>query len=172
MSDNTRANPKPQHGAQAGKRGLLLRFTIFMAWVAGIGLLLSLVTCKPASAKQIATNDNSGYYIDLSKLISGHASRNPLAFFVPDNSVDSQVYSNYSSAVLKVQLSTTRAQSLITLVTQLPINYDELTLQNKRAERRICRAVSNKTESKTCLTPFLSKGKTQPQNLLGAIHHG
>ena len=172
MSDNTRTNPKPQHGAQAGKRGLLLRFTIFMAWVAGIGLLLSLVTCKPASAKPIATDDSSGYYIDLSKLISGHASRNPLAFFVPDNSVDSQVYSNYSSAVLKVQLSTTRAQSLITLVTQLPINYDELTLQNKRAERRICRAVSNKTESKTCLTPFLSKGKTQPQNLLGAIHHG
>ena len=169
---DTKTNPKPQHGAQAGKRGLLLRFTIFMAWVAGIGLLLSLVTCKPASAKQIATDDNSGYYIDLSKLISGHASRNPLAFFVPDNSVDSQVYSNYSSAVLKVQLSTTRAQSLITLVTQLPINYDELTLQNKRAERRICRAVSNKTESKTCLTPFLSKGKTQPQNLLGAIHHG
>ena len=172
MSDKTRTNPKPQYGAQAGKRGLLLRFTIFMAWVAGIGLLLSLVTCKPASAKPIATDDSSGYYIDLSKLISGHASRNPLAFFVPDNSVDSQVYSNYSSAVLKVQLSTTRAQSLITLVTQLPINYDELTLQNKRAERRICRAVSNKTESKTCLTPFLSKGKTQPQNLLGAIHHG
>ena len=172
MSDKTRTNPKPQYGAQAGKRGLLLRFTIFMAWVAGIGLLLSLVTCKPASAKPIATDDSSGYYIDLSKLISGHASRNPLAFFVPDNSVDSQVYSNYSSAVLKVQLSTTRAQSLITLVTQLPINYDELTVQNKRAERRICRAVSNKTESKTCLTPFLSKGKTQPQNLLGAIHHG
>ena len=172
MNDKTRTNPKPQYGAQAGKRGLLLRFTIFMAWVAGIGLLLSLVTCKPASAKPIATDDSSGYYIDLSKLISGHASRNPLAFFVPDNSVDSQVYSNYSSAVLKVQLSTTRAQSLITLVTQLPINYDELTLQNKRAERRICRAVSNKTESKTCLTPFLSKGKTQPQNLLGAIHHG
>ena len=51
MSDNTRTNPKPQYGAQAGKRGLLLRFTIFMAWVAGIGLLLSLIACQPNNPK-------------------------------------------------------------------------------------------------------------------------
>ena len=46
-----KTNPKPQHGAdshkQAGKFGLLLRFIIFMAWVAGIGLLLSLMSCQP-----------------------------------------------------------------------------------------------------------------------------
>lgn len=82
MSDNTRTNPKPQRGAQAGKRGLLLRFTIFMAWVAGIGLLLSLVTCKPASAKQIATNDNSGYHSPTTKHSAAKPSRQPLAIFV------------------------------------------------------------------------------------------
>ena len=83
MSDNTRTNPKPQHGAQAGKRGLLLRFTIFMAWVAGIGLLLSLVTCKPASAKQIATDDSSGYHSPTTKLLAVKPSRHSLAIFVP-----------------------------------------------------------------------------------------
>ena len=82
MSDNTRTNPKPQHGAQAGKRGLLLRFTIFMAWVAGIGLLLSLVTCKPASAKPIATDDNNGYYNHTTKHSAAKPSRQPLAIFV------------------------------------------------------------------------------------------
>ena len=174
MTKDNRTNLTASHGqpstSQPQKRGLLLSFIIFMAWVAGIGLLLSLVTCKPASAKQIATDDNSGYYIDLSKLISGHASRNPLAFFVPDNSVDSQVYSNYSSAVLKVQLSTTRAQSLITLVTQLPINYDELTLQNKRAERRICRAVATNTESKTRHPILLPYSVAFTQKLVGGYH--
>lgn len=52
MSDNdNKTNLKPQHGAdnrtQPHKRGLLISFIIFMAWVAAIGLLLSLVTCQP-----------------------------------------------------------------------------------------------------------------------------
>ncbi|BBI66586.1 hypothetical protein PKHYL_07770 [Psychrobacter sp. KH172YL61] len=85
MSDNhTKPNLKAQHGAhnrkQTGKRGLLLRFTIFMAWVAGIGLLLSLVACQQVQPKQIATDDSSGYYIGLSKSTSGQASRGILAF--------------------------------------------------------------------------------------------
>jgi len=46
-----KTNPKPQHGAhgsnKAGKFDLLLRFVVFMAWVAVIGLLLSLVACQP-----------------------------------------------------------------------------------------------------------------------------
>lgn len=50
-----KTNPKPQHGAQnryqAGKRGLLLRFIIFMAWVVGIGLLISLVACQKNEPK-------------------------------------------------------------------------------------------------------------------------
>ena len=82
MSDNTRTNPKPQHGAQAGKRDLLPSFIIFMAWVAGIGLLLSLVACKPVNAKQIATNDNSGYHSLTTKHSAAKPSRQPLAIFV------------------------------------------------------------------------------------------
>ena len=82
MSDKTRTNPKPQHGAQAGKRGLLLRFTIFMAWVAGIGLLLSLVTCKPVNAKPIASDDTSSYHSRTTKHSAAKPSRQPLAIFV------------------------------------------------------------------------------------------
>ena len=86
MSNNdTKTNLKADHGAhnrkQTHKRGLLLRFIIFMAWVIGIGLLLSLVACQPAQPKQIASDDSSGYYIDLSrKHASGKPYRYPLAF--------------------------------------------------------------------------------------------
>ena len=173
MSNDTKTNPKPQYGAQAGKRGLLLRFTIFMAWVAGIGLLLSLVTCKPASAKPIATDDSSGYYIDLSKLISGHASRNPLAFFVPDNSPASQAVTMPSSTTLRAHLSASRGHSLISIASHLLTDYDGLTLQNKIAVRRICRAVACVTESKTrhpILLPY-SVAFTQ-KTTQGVIHHG
>lgn len=172
MSDNTRTNPKPQHGAQAGKRGLLLRFTIFMAWVAGIGLLLSLVTCKPASAKPIATNDNSGYYIDLSNSTSGQASRDFLAFFVPDNSAASQAVTMPSSTTLRAHLSASRGHSLISIASHLLTDYDGLTLQNKIAVRRICRAVSCRTESKTRHPISLLYSVALTQKLQGAIHHG
>ena len=170
MNDKTRTNPKPQYGAQAGKRGLLLRFTIFMAWVAGIGLLLSLVTCQPASAKQIATDDNSGYYIDLSNLTSGQASRYFLAFFVPDNSAASQAVTIQSSTAPQAHLSASRGQTIISKVSSLPTDYDGLTLQNKIAERRICRAVSSKTESKTRHPISLLYSVALTQNLLGGYH--
>ena len=83
MSDKTRTNPKPQYGAQAGKRGLLLRFTIFMAWVAVIGLALALLACQPVQAKQIATDDNSSYHSLTTKLLAVKPSRHSLAIFVP-----------------------------------------------------------------------------------------
>ncbi len=56
MSDNhTKTNSKhnhtPANEPQAGKRGLLLRFIKFMAWVVGIGLLLSLVACQKNEPK-------------------------------------------------------------------------------------------------------------------------
>ena len=172
MTDNTRTNPKPQHGAQAGKRGLLLRFTIFMAWVAGIGLLLSLVTCKPASAKQIATNDNSGYYIDLSKITSGQASRYLLAFFVPDNSPASQAVTMPSSTAPNMHLSVTRGYSLISIASHLLTDYDGLTLQNKIAVRRICGAASSDAESKTRHPILLPYSVALTHKSLGAIHHG
>lgn len=84
MSNDNRTSLKANHGAhnrnEPHKRGLLLRFIIFMAWVAGIGLLLSLIACQPVNAKPIASDDSSGYYIDLSKNVSGQASRYSLAF--------------------------------------------------------------------------------------------
>ena len=154
MSDNhNKTNPQASHGAQnrkqPHKRGLLLRFTIFMAWVAGIGLLLSLVACQPVNAKQIATNTNNGYYIDLSKNVSGQASRYLLAFFVPDNSPASQAVTMPSSTTPKAHLSASRGHSIISIASHLLTDYDGLTLQNKIAVRRICRAVACVTESKT-----------------------
>ena len=59
MSNDNKTNLKADHGqhsdSQPHKRSLLLRFTIFMAWVAIIGLLLSTIACQPVQAKQIAT---------------------------------------------------------------------------------------------------------------------
>ena len=170
MSDNTRTNPKPQHGAQAGKRGLLLRFTIFMAWVAGIGLLLSLVTCKPASAKPIATNDNSGYYIDLSKTKSGKPSRYLLAFFVPVIDADSQSLSKHTDTAPNAHLSASRGQTIISIASHLLTDYDGLTLQNKIAVRRICRAVAFSTESKTRHPILLPYSVAHTQKLKGGYH--
>lgn len=50
MTKDNKPNLKASHGAhnrkQPHKQGLLLSFIIFMAWVAGIGLLLSLVACQ------------------------------------------------------------------------------------------------------------------------------
>ena len=173
MSDKTRTNPKPQYGAQAGKRGLLLRLTIFMAWVAGIGLLLSLVTCKPASAKQIATDDSSGYYIDLSKEhASGTPSRYLLAFFMPDNSAASQAVTIHSSIAPQAQLSASRGQTIISIANHLLTDYDGLTLQNKIAVRRICGAASSDAESKTRHPILLPYSVALTHKSLGAIHHG
>ena len=88
MCDNhTKTNLKASHGAhnrtQPHKRGLLISFIIFMAWVAGIGLLLSLIACQPVQAKPIATDDNSGYHSPTTKLLAVKPSRHSLAIFVP-----------------------------------------------------------------------------------------
>lgn len=87
MSNDNKTNLKASHGAhnraQAGKCGLLPSFIIFMAWVAGIGLLLSLIACQPVNAKPIATDDNSGYYSVTTKLLAVKPSRHTLAIFIP-----------------------------------------------------------------------------------------
>ena len=175
MSDNhTKTNLKASHGAhnrkQPHKRGLLLSFIIFMAWVAGIGLLLSLIACQPVNAKQIATNTNNGYYIDLSKNVSGQASRYSLAFFVPDNSAASQAVTIYSSIAPQAHLSASRGQTIISIASHLLTDYDGLTLQNKRAVRRICRAVTNVTESKTRHPILLPYSVALTQKTLGGYH--
>ncbi len=86
-ANHTKPNLKAQHGqhsdSQPHKRGLLLRFIIFMAWVISIGLLLSLVACQPAQAKPIASDDSSGYHSHTTKLIAVKPSRHSLAIFVP-----------------------------------------------------------------------------------------
>ena len=152
-SNDTKTNVKPLHGAhnrkQTHKRSLLLRFTIFMSWVAAIGLLLSLIACQPVNAKPIASDDSSGYYIDLSKTKSGKPDRYSLAFFVPDNSAASQAVTIQSSTAPQAHTCATRGQTIISKVNISPTDYDGLTLQNKTAERRICRAVACVTESKT-----------------------
>ena len=178
MTNDNKINLKANHGqhsdSQPRKRGLLLSFTIFMAWVVGIGLLLSLVACQPASAKQIATNTNNGYYIDLSrKHASGKPYRYPLAFFVPDNSAASQAVTIPSSTAPQAYSSATRGQTIISIANHLLTDYDGLTLQNTIAERRICRAVACVTESKTrhpILLPY-SVAFTQ-KTTQGVIHHG
>lgn len=87
MTKDNRTNLTTSHGAhnrnEPHKRGLLLSFIIFMAWVAGIGLLLSLIACQPVNAKPIATDDNSGYHSLTTKLLAVKPSRHSLAIFVP-----------------------------------------------------------------------------------------
>ncbi len=174
MSNDNRTSLKANHGArnrtQPHKRGLLLSFIIFMAWVAGIGLLLSLIACQPVNAKPIATNTNNGYYIDLSKLNSDMPSRYLLAFFVPDNSPASQAVTIYSSTALRAHLSASRGQTIISIANHLLTDYDGLTLQNKIAVRRICRAVSVKTESKTRHPIPLLYSVAHTHNLTGGYH--
>ncbi len=177
MCDNhTKTNLKAHHGqhsdSQPHKRGLLLRFIIFMAWVIGIGLLLSLVACQQVQAKPIASDDSSGYYIDLSKSTSGQASRDILAFFVPDNSAASQAVTIQSSTASQAHTCATRGQTIISKVNTSPTDYDGLTLQNKTAVRRICGAVSCRTESKTRHPIPLSYSVAYTQKLQGVIHHG
>ena len=174
MTNDNRTSLKASHGAhnrkQPHKRGLLLSFIIFMAWVAGIGLLLSLIACQPVNAKPIATNTNNGYYIDLSKNVSGQASRYSLAFFVPDNSAASQAVTIYSSIAPQAHLSASRGQTIISIASHLLTDYDGLTLQNKIAVRRICRAVSCRTESKTRHPISLLYSVALTQKLQGGYH--
>ena len=179
MSDNhNKTNPQASHGAQnrkqPHKRGLLISFIIFMTWVVGIGLLLSLIACQPVNAKPIATNDSSGYYIDLlKKHASGKPSRYLLAFFMPDNSAASQAVPIYSSIAPQAHLSASRGQTIISIANHLLTDYDGLTLQNKIAVRRICRAVACVTESKTRHPILLSYSVAFTQKTTqGAIHHG
>ena len=120
----------------------------------------------------LTTNYKKRCHGVLSKNVSGQASRYLLAFFVPDNSPASQAVTIRSSTILRAHLSDSREYSLISKVNTSPTDYDGLTLQNKIVFGRICGAVSNKTESKTCHPIPLLYSVILTQNLLGAIHHG
>ena len=158
----------------ADKHSLLLSFFIFMLWVGIIGFLLLLVKCQPVNAKPIATDDSSGYDIDLSKKhASGKPSRYLLAFFMPVIDVDAQSLSIHTGIAPQAHLSATRGQTIISMANYLLTDYDGLSLQNIIAERRICRAVTCVTESKTChpISLLYSVALTQ-KTTQGAIHHG
>ena len=174
MSIDKKTNLKADHGkhsdSQLYKRSLLLSLTIFIAWVVGIGLLLSLIASQPVHAKPIASDNSSSYYIDLSKITSGQASRYLLAFFVPDNSPASQAVTMPSSTAPNTHLSVTRGYSLIFIANHLLTDYDGLTLQNTIAVRRICRAVTNVTESKTRHPILLPYSVALTQKTLGGYH--
>ena len=170
MTDNhTKPNLKSSHGAhnhaQAGKRGLLLSFIIFMAWVAGIGLLLSLVTCQPVNAKQIATDDNSSYHIPTTKLIAVKPSRHTLAIFMPRICLTTNQQINKGMNIITSVFIQARH---IFSVTSANI-YDGLIEPNTKAFtvnklNRLLAVVKTRH-------PFFMGGN-ELTNLIGAIHHG
>ena len=90
MSENNKTNLKPHYGQHSDKhtdkRGLLLSFIIFMAWVAAIGLLigllLSLIACQPVQPKQIASDGNSRYHSPTAIRSGAKPSPQSLAIFV------------------------------------------------------------------------------------------
>ena len=135
-----------------------------------LGLLLNMPATN--EHKSIAIDDNKRYYKDLSKTSSGQASRYTLAFFVPDNNPASQAVIMKSCTALRAHLSASRGHSLISIASHLLTDYDGLTLQNTIAERRICGAVSVKTESKTRHPIFLLYSVALTQNLTGGSYHG
>ena len=130
----------------------------------------SFLTSSNNENHSFTSHDNKSYYRVLSKNVSGQASRYLLAFFVPDNSSASQAVTIQSSTTLRAHLSVSREHSLISIANHLLTDYDGLTLQNKRAVRRICRAVTNVTESKTRHPILLPYSVAFTQKTLGGYH--
>ena len=198
MTNNIKTNLRPYHGSNydceysnsslnSNNLSLIANISSSVAQVkrsvkehASLSISFSVVTpvithlfdFSDSEKQGFTSHDNKRYYRDLSKLVSGRASRNLLAFFVPDNSSAPQAATIYSSIAPRAHLSALRGQTIISMANHLPTDYDGLTLQNKIVFGRICGAVSNKTESKTRHPIPLLYSVTLTQNLLGAIHHG
>ncbi|TXD96532.1 hypothetical protein ES754_10365 [Psychrobacter frigidicola] len=154
--------------------GLPINFITIMFFLSIIGLSLSLFVCQQPRPKPIASEGNSRYYINLfKKHASGKPSRYSLAFFVPDNSVDSQIHSKYSSTAQKVHLSTTRVQSLIFMAAPqcLPTDYEGKTSLNKIAVRRISGAVACVTESDSSHPIFIYSVIPTQKTAQGGYYH-
>ncbi|WP_313906934.1 hypothetical protein [Psychrobacter pacificensis] len=180
MSDNhTKPNVKARHGANLSLNdtNLSLGNRHGQATKHSLNSKVRLSVVTPVIThffmkQAIATDDNSGYYIDLSKTQSGQASRDILAFFVPDNSAASQAVPIHSSIAPQAHTCATRGQTIISKVNTSPTDYDGLTLQNKRAERRICGAVTLCTESKTRHPIPLPYSVAHTQKHKGVIYNG
>lgn len=142
------------------------KLPFILALLLGI-LLLGLSSCGALAYTAILSNQ-----------YSGQASRDILAFFVSDNSMDSQIHSKYSDTALKACLSAPRDKTLISMANHLPTDYDGVTSQNKIANRQICGAVSILTESEprhpipAYTSMYRAYSVTPTQNNIGAIHHG
>lgn len=157
---------------QSNKGGLLI---ITLSLLTALSFIFSAVACQPALKLPIATDSASSYDKDLSKLTSGRPSRYLLAFFVPDNGAASQAVIMPSRTAPNAPKNASRGQTIISMANHLPADYGGLTLQNKTAERRICGAVSSKTESKTRHPiPIIFNqpySVATTQNLLGGHNH-
>lgn len=128
-----------------------------------IALLLFITTLQQAHPKNSLQSvagviDNK----DLSKSKSGMPNRYSLAFFMPNYRLTSQVNDMDSIAPLTHFTGLNRH-----IYAHSVTNYDEVTPQNKIAERRICGAVAFTTESEPCLTPFWDKQIIITQNVKG-----
>lgn len=99
---------------------------------------------------------------DLSKTISGQASRYSLAFFVPKFRLLSQSGDNKAQIHLPQFTGVNRH-----IMPALAAVYDGVTLQNKR--KPICRAVTNSTESEPH-HPMIFHSVVLTQKLLGGYH--
>ena len=169
MSNDNRTNLKANHGAhnrkKPHKRGLLISFIIFMAWVIGIGLLLSLIACQPVNAKPIASDNSSGYYSPTTKHSAAKPSRQPLAIFVS------------KTDLINTQQVTTDTNKIITSSNRYTygtghsdVSYDGMSEPNKiplwgNKFRRLNAVV---------VIPFIPFSKNYPTHTKhsGAIHHG
>ena len=133
-----------------------------------IALLLFITTLQQAHPKNsLLLVAGMGQNITLSKSKSGMPNRYSLAFFVPNYRLTSQVNDMDSIAPLTHFTGLNRH-----IYAHSVTNYDEVTPQNKIAERRICGAVAFTTESEPCLTPFWDKQIIITQNVKGVANHG
>lgn len=133
-----------------------------------IGLLLLISSYHQAHPKNnLQSVAGMGQNKDLSKSKSGMPNRYSLAFFVPNYRLTSQVNDMDSIAPLTHFTGLNRH-----IYAHSVTNYDEVTPQNKIAERRICGAVAFTTESEPCLTPFWDKQIIITQNVKGVVSHG
>ncbi len=124
-----------------------------------IFLLALIILCLPFTCAMAYTKD-------LSKIsLAVMPNRHSLAFFVSDICLDSQSSKGLNTNIFP----SSRGKTIISKISNLSTAYDGLTLQNTIANRRICRAVSSDTESKTH-HPMTFHSVVLTQKLLGGNH--
>ena len=160
---NTLETPKNGQIDTSAKVTLLDVIKSILLAVLMIGLFLLISSYHQAHPKNSLQSvagviDNK----DLSKTISGQASRYSLAFFVPKFRLLSQSGDNKAQIHLPQFTGVNRH-----IMPALAAVYDGVTLQNKR--KPICRAVTNSTESEPH-HPMIFHSVVLTQKLLGGYH--